>query len=132
MVSASIRQSGSASLIRLYAGPVPVVMILVCVVMMAPLLAIAVTATGDTADLMPHLLQTVLARYVGNTLLLMAGVGVLATLFGVSSAWVVSRYHFPGGMCLTGCWFCLQRCRPILSLTAILIFWNMPGRCKPH
>ena len=96
MVSASIRQSGSASLIRLYAGPVPVVMILVCVVMMAPLLAIAVTATGDTADLMPHLLQTVLARYVGNTLLLMAGVGVLATLFGVSSAWVVSRYHFPG------------------------------------
>ena len=96
MVSASIRQSGSASQIRLYAGPVPVVMILVCVVMMAPLLAIAVTATGDTADLMPHLLQTVLARYVGNTLLLMAGVGVLATLFGVSSAWVVSRYHFPG------------------------------------
>ena len=72
MVSASIRQSGSASLIRLYAGPVPVVMILVCVVMMAPLLAIAVTATGDTADLMLHLLQTVLARYVGNTLLLMA------------------------------------------------------------
>ena len=26
----------------------------------------------------------------------MAGVGVLATLFGVSTAWVVSRYHFPG------------------------------------
>ena len=96
MVSATIRQISSASLFRLYAGPVPVVMVLVCVVMMAPLLAIAVTATGDTADLMPHLLQTVLARYVGNTLLLMAGVGVLATLFGVSSAWVVSRYHFPG------------------------------------
>ena len=96
MVSAPIRQSGSARLFRLYAGPVPVILVLVCVVMMAPLLAIAFTATGDTADLMPHLLQTVLARYVGNTLLLMAGVGVLAISFGVSSAWVVSRYHFPG------------------------------------
>ena len=73
MVSASIRQSRFASLVWLYAGPVPVVMILICLVMMAPLLAIAVTATGNTADLMPHLLQTVLARYVGNTLLLMAG-----------------------------------------------------------
>ena len=96
MVSKTIRHISSARLLRLYAGPVPVVLIMVCAVMMAPLLAIAVTATGDTADLMPHLLQTVLARYVGNTLLLMAGVGVLATLFGVSTAWVVSRYHFPG------------------------------------
>ena len=96
MVSKTIRHISSARLLRLYAGPVPVILIMVCAVMMAPLLAIAVTATGDTADLMPHLLQTVLARYVGNTLLLMAGVGVLATLFGVSTAWVVSRYHFPG------------------------------------
>ena len=96
MVSKTIRHISSARLLRLYAGPVPVMLIMVCAVMMAPLLAIAVTATGDTADLMPHLLQTVLARYVGNTLLLMAGVGVLATLFGVSTAWVVSRYHFPG------------------------------------
>ena len=96
MVSKTIRHISSARLLRLYAGPVPVILIMVCAVMMAPLLAIAVTATGDTADLMPHLLQTVLVRYVGNTLLLMAGVGVLATLFGVSTAWVVSRYHFPG------------------------------------
>ena len=96
MVSAAIRQSRITSLVRLYAGPVPLALVVVCVLMMAPLLAIAVTATGDTADLMPHLFQTVLARYIGNTLLLMAGVGVLAVLFGVSSAWVVSRYHFPG------------------------------------
>ena len=96
MVSTTLRQSGPASLFRLYAGPVPAVLVLVCAVMLAPLLAIAVTATGDTANLMPHLLQTVLARYVGNTLLLMTGVGVLAVLFGVSSAWVVSRYHFFG------------------------------------
>lgn len=96
MVSTTLRQSGPASLFRLYAGPVPAVLVLVCAVMLAPLLAIAVTATGDTADLMPHLLQTVLARYVGNTLLLITGVGVLAVLFGVSSAWVVSRYDFFG------------------------------------
>ena len=96
MVISAIRQFGSTVVLRHYAGPVPVSLILVCAVMTAPLLAIVVTATGDTANLMPHLLQTVLARYVGNTLLLMTGVGVLAVLFGVSSAWVVSRYQFPG------------------------------------
>ena len=74
---------------------VPAVMAVVCLLMMAPLISIVLTATGDTGNLMPHLFQTVLARYVGNTLLLMVGVGFLATIFGVSTAWVVSRYHFP-------------------------------------
>ena len=96
VVIAAFRQFGSAAVLRHYAGPVPLSLVLVCVVMIAPLIAIAVAATGDTADLMPHLLQTVLARYVGNTLMLMVGVGLLAVLFGVSSAWVVSRYQFPG------------------------------------
>ena len=54
------------------------------------------TAFGDSGGLWPHLVETVLGRYVLNTILLMIGVGVLAVGFGVSTAWVVTRYDFAG------------------------------------
>ena len=95
MLISDIRQQGIMSQLTLQFYRVPAVMAVVCLLMMAPLISIVLTATGDTGDLMPHLFQTVLARYVGNTLLLMVGVGSLAIIFGVSTAWVVSRYHFP-------------------------------------
>lgn len=68
---------------------------IICAVLLAPIISIVITAFGDTENLMPHLLQTVLGRYVTNTLILMAGVGALATLFGVSTAWIICRYRFP-------------------------------------
>ena len=51
------------------------------------------TGTGDT---WAHLAATGLARYIGNTALLLAGVacGVIST--GVLSAWFVTAYRFPG------------------------------------
>ncbi len=67
-----------------------------CVLITLPMLFIALAALGDNQGLLGHLLETVLLRYLGNTLLLMFGVGVMATLFGVSTAWLVSRYDFPG------------------------------------
>ena len=95
MVISDTGQHSKVSLWALHLGRVPAVMVVVCLLMMAPLISILLTATEDTGDLLPHLVQTVLARYVGNTLLLMVGVGFLAIIFGVSTAWVVSRYHFP-------------------------------------
>ena len=71
-------------------------LMMVCIVLFAPVMAIAVVAAGPTNDLMPHLLETVLWRYFQNTILLMAGVGILAVIFGVSTAWLVSRYDFAG------------------------------------
>ena len=73
---------------------VPVVII--AFVIIAPVLAIFYSAfLGDTS-LWPHLFSTVLPRYISNTLILMIGVGSLSLLFGVSTAWVVTRYDFPG------------------------------------
>ena len=62
----------------------------------APVLAIFYSAILGDTSLWPHLLSTVLPRYIFNTIVLMLGVGVLSLLFGVSSAWVISRYNFPG------------------------------------
>ncbi|MBO6521449.1 MAG: iron ABC transporter permease [Rhodospirillales bacterium] len=65
-------------------------------VFLAPILSVFIAAAGDTGDLWPHLFRTVLPRYIGNTLVLMAGVACISLLFGVSTAWLVTRYAFPG------------------------------------
>ena len=70
--------------------------ILLCGLTLGPVLAVLVVAFGDSGGLWSHLYDTVLGRYISNTLILMAGVGVVAIGFGVSSAWVVSRYDFAG------------------------------------
>ena len=70
--------------------------ILLCGMILGPVLAVLVAAFGDSGGLWTHLYDTVLGRYISNTLILMAGVGVVAIGFGVSSAWVINRYDFAG------------------------------------
>ena len=67
-----------------------------CFLLVGPVLALVLTATGSSDGLWGHLLDTVLVRYIGNTLGLMLGVGILACFFGVTTSWVVTRYVFPG------------------------------------
>ena len=62
----------------------------------SPIIAIIYTATGDTGGLWPHLAQTVLPRYLKNTLVLLFGVSLVSLLFGVTTAWIVMRYEFVG------------------------------------
>lgn len=69
--------------------------------LLGPILSVFGAATGDSEGLWPHLFQTVLPRYVSNTLILMVGVGALSLVFGVSTAWVVTRYDFPGRRAFT-------------------------------
>ena len=54
-----------------------------------------VLACGNSLGLWQHLIDTVLVKYIVNTFVLMGGVGLLSLAFGVSSAWVISRYTFP-------------------------------------
>jgi iron(III) transport system permease protein len=69
---------------------------LIALLIIAPVFAIFYSAfLGDTS-LWPHLFSTVLPRYISNTIILMLGVGLLSTLLGVSTAWVVTRYNFFG------------------------------------
>ena len=70
--------------------------IILCCFLLGPVAALLLAAFGNSGGLWGHLVDTVLATYVTNTLLLMGGVGVVAIVFGVSSAWVISRYDFAG------------------------------------
>lgn len=63
----------------------------------APLLSVAANVfTPGTAGTWQHLLATVLPDYVVATLWLCAGVGLGVAALGVGTAWLVTRYEFPG------------------------------------
>ena len=70
--------------------------IILCCFLLGPVAGLLLTALGDSGGLWGHLVNTILATYVTNTLLLMSGVGGVTIVFGVSSAWVISRYNFAG------------------------------------
>ncbi len=60
-----------------------------------PIGALLVEAVKETSPIFVHLHQTVLWDYVYNSLVLLLGVCLLSVLWGVPSAWLIARYHFP-------------------------------------
>ena len=70
--------------------------VILSVILLCPIICIIITATGDSDGLWWHLYETVLSKYVINTLLLMFGVSISVLLLGVGTAWLVSRYEFTG------------------------------------
>lgn len=69
--------------------------LLTAALVVLPLAALLVLAARESGAF-AHLWQTVLPRYLGNTALLMLGVGVSVALLGTGAAWLVARYRFPG------------------------------------
>ncbi len=70
--------------------------ILTGVVVVIPVISIALLAMQPAADLWPHLLAYVLPRAALDTVLLLLGVGLVATVLGVGTAWIISSHDFPG------------------------------------
>ena len=69
---------------------------LVTVFVATPIFVVLARVGSDSGGLWAHLLSTVLPGYVWNTVWLAVGVGLLATVFGVATAWVVTLCRFPG------------------------------------
>ncbi|WP_082560946.1 ABC transporter permease [Devosia sp. Root685] len=63
---------------------------------LVPILAIAATAVADTGGLWRHIIQFVLPQATWNTLVLLAGAGLISTLVGTGAAWIVTAYDFRG------------------------------------
>tara|TARA_Y100000589_G_scaffold16702_1_gene13685 strand:+ start:21737 stop:23383 length:1647 start_codon:yes stop_codon:yes gene_type:complete len=61
-----------------------------------PLLVIALSWGEVNAEIWLHLAQTQLGRLLGNTLVLVLGVGVSVLLLGVPLAWFIATCEFPG------------------------------------
>lgn len=61
-----------------------------------PLLVLLLSWQAIDLDIWTHLLQTQLLQLIGNTLILVAGVGTGVVVLGVSLAWLTSMCEFPG------------------------------------
>ncbi len=69
---------------------------LLAAAVLAPLVALAIAATGGSATHWAHLAQSVLPSALRDTVWLLGGVGVLAIAMGTACAWLVTAYDFPG------------------------------------
>lgn len=68
----------------------------VALLVLAPVAALVVIASGTSPELWRHLLAYVLPAAVRDTVVLLAGVGALAAVVGTTTAWLVTAYDFPG------------------------------------
>ena len=72
-----------------------ILVFIIAIFIISPVFAIFYSALSGNTELWPHLFSTVLPKYTINTFVLMFGVGCLSLFFGVSTAWIVTRYNFP-------------------------------------
>lgn len=61
-----------------------------------PVAAVFWLALFPEENIWPHLVDTVLGHYVGATLTLAIGVGLMTLIAGVAAAWLVTMCRFPG------------------------------------
>ena len=90
--------------------------ILVALIIATPIITILGFVFFPSTDTWAHLVDTVLADYVSNSLLLMLGVAVGAGSMGITMAWLTSMCRFPGRRIFT--WALLL---PLAAAQAIII-----------
>ncbi|WP_233713214.1 ABC transporter permease [Amaricoccus solimangrovi] len=61
-----------------------------------PVVVLAGFAAQGSIGLWPHLLRNVLANALGQTAILLAGVGVIVAVIGTVTAWLIAGFDFPG------------------------------------
>ncbi|WP_374302633.1 ABC transporter permease [Paracoccus sp. (in: a-proteobacteria)] len=85
-----------APILRLRGGSWAIASLLVAALVLVPVLALAWQAVQGSEGLWSHLARHVLPHALGQTVILMAGVGFLTATIGTGVAWLVTAYDFPG------------------------------------
>lgn len=70
--------------------------LILAIIIAIPLIIIFFNITTDAGDTWQHIVRNLMPGYVWNTVILMTGVAFLTFIIGVSTAWLVSVYEFPG------------------------------------
>lgn len=66
------------------------------IVIAAPLTIILAGVFGAVPPMWHHIVETLLPRYVANSLMVTFGTGALGMVIGIATAWLVVSYEFPG------------------------------------
>src|SRR5690606_19100433 len=70
--------------------------LLVAIAVITPIVGLVWHALGSDLAHWLHLFNTVMPVSLRNTLVLLTGVGIVVSLLGVGSAWLVTAFVFPG------------------------------------
>ncbi len=70
--------------------------IMISIILFGPIISLFITALESNHGLWKHLTETVLGLYITNTLILFVGVLIIAAVLGISCAWFVTNFSFPG------------------------------------
>jgi iron(III) transport system permease protein len=70
--------------------------LLAAAIVVSPIVALIVIASEGSGDLWPQLAAYVLPSAAANTAILLIGVGLLTSVIGVGTAWLVATADFPG------------------------------------
>jgi iron(III) transport system permease protein len=64
------------------------------ILFLCPIIALFIISANNSDDIWEHLFETVLFKYVYNTIILMVGVIFLSLFISIIPAWLVSNYDF--------------------------------------
>lgn len=67
----------------------------ICLFVAIPIIAIFFNLFKGPGSTWSHLVTYLLLEYIQNSVVLILGASIITLLFGISTAWLVSRYHFP-------------------------------------
>lgn len=70
--------------------------LVIAALVLMPVATVVWLAFNPTDNIWPHLLSTVMPRYMLNTVILAVGTAALSAAMGAGSAWLASMYEFPG------------------------------------
>lgn len=70
--------------------------VVILLLVLTPIITILIKLFDKPGEHWPHIASTLLPSYFANSFILLLGVGAFTFLIGVSMAWLVSVYDFPG------------------------------------
>lgn len=77
-------------------GFLPLLPLIIAGLTILPVAVVASSLFSPSVDIWRHLWGTILPRMLGNTILLLVGVGLGTLVLGVGLAWLIIAYDFPG------------------------------------
>lgn len=99
----------------------------IAALMVVPLVSLVWLAATPSAPIWGHLWSTALPRYVGNTVALMAVVGVASGVLGTGLAFAVTHIHFPGRRWLQYALFLPLAMPAYIAAFAVVDFFEYAG-----
>lgn len=70
-------------------------LLIICLFVLIPISTIFINLLYGPGKTWNHLVVYLLPNYIQNSIFLIVGTSILTLVFGVSSAWIVSRYYIP-------------------------------------